>query len=55
MKSFEEVDALDTSDDLFMEDLDEQAQQEWAMKISNYANMALLALKVSFEIIVVVM
>ncbi|CAM8895541.1 unnamed protein product [Rhodiola kirilowii] len=46
LKSFEEVDALDTSENIYLEDLDEQVQQEWAMKISNYANMSLLALKI---------
>uniref|UniRef100_A0A7N0T9A8 Cation efflux protein transmembrane domain-containing protein n=1 Tax=Kalanchoe fedtschenkoi TaxID=63787 RepID=A0A7N0T9A8_KALFE len=46
LKSFEEVDALDTFDKICPEELEEQTQQEWAMKISNYANMALLALKI---------
>ncbi|KAJ4724100.1 Metal tolerance protein [Melia azedarach] len=46
LKSFEEVDALVESDCLSGEDLEEQAQHERAMKISNYANIVLLACKV---------
>lgn len=46
LKSFEEVDCLMTSNCIDEEDLEEQTQQEWAMKISNYANMVLLAFKV---------
>lgn len=47
LKSFEEVDALVESDCLSGEDLEEQAQHERAMKISNYANIVLLACKVN--------
>ncbi|KAK3204986.1 hypothetical protein Dsin_019032 [Dipteronia sinensis] len=47
LKSFEEVDALVDSDSVVDEDdLDEQNQAERAMKISNYANIILLALKI---------
>ncbi|KAK4763602.1 hypothetical protein SAY87_013040 [Trapa incisa] len=46
LKSFEEVDKLVLSDSTDEEDLDEQAQHERAMKISNYANVVLLAFKV---------
>ncbi|GAB4856108.1 Metal tolerance protein 4 [Ancistrocladus abbreviatus] len=45
LKSFEEVDRLMESD-LPVEDEEEQAQQELAMKISNIANIILLALKI---------
>lgn len=50
LKSFEEVDCIEESDSCNSvdEDNQEQAQQEWAMKISNYANVALLILKVYF-------
>lgn len=48
MKSFEEVDSLGTSDCIDEEDSEEQAQQERAMKISNYANVVLLLLKVVY-------
>ncbi|KAE9447570.1 hypothetical protein C3L33_20528, partial [Rhododendron williamsianum] len=44
LKSFEEVDSVLQSDEI-EEDLEEQAQQERAMKISNYANVVLLAFK----------
>lgn len=47
LRSFEEVDSLNTPnvvDEAL--DLEEQRQSEFAMKISNYANIALLALKV---------
>lgn len=47
LKSFEEVDSLLASDEIDEEDLVEQAQQERAMKISNFANVILLAFKVS--------
>nr|ADI24923.1 metal tolerance protein [Carica papaya] len=47
LKSFEEVDALVESNGPIEEDLTEQLQQERAMKISNYANIILLALKVA--------
>ncbi|GFZ18227.1 cation efflux family protein [Actinidia rufa] len=46
LKSFEEVDSLLTSDSIDEEDLEEQAQHELAMTISNYANILLLAFKV---------
>ncbi|KAL2470462.1 putative metal tolerance protein C3 [Abeliophyllum distichum] len=46
LKSFEEVDSLVASDCVYEEDLEEQAQQERAMKISNYANILLLAFKI---------
>ncbi|KAI8526332.1 hypothetical protein RHMOL_Rhmol13G0299700 [Rhododendron molle] len=45
LKSFEEVDSMWQSDEI-EEDLAEQAQQEGAMKISNYANVVLLAFKI---------
>lgn len=48
LKSFEEVDSLGTSDCIDEEDGEEQAQQERAMKISNYANIVLLILKVVY-------
>lgn len=46
LKSFEKVDLVVESDEIEEEDLDEQHQQERAMKISNYANILLLALKI---------
>ncbi|CAA2987717.1 metal tolerance protein 4-like [Olea europaea var. sylvestris] len=46
LKSFEEVDSLVASDSVYEEDLEEQAQHERAMKISNYANILLLAFKI---------
>ncbi|KVH90890.1 Cation efflux protein [Cynara cardunculus var. scolymus] len=46
LKSFEEVDAIVSSEGIDEEDLDEQLQQERAMKISNYANILLLAIKI---------
>lgn len=46
LKSFEEVDAVVESDDIVEDDREELAQQERAMKISNYANIVLLILKV---------
>ncbi|KAJ1422965.1 Cation efflux protein [Sesbania bispinosa] len=46
LKSFEEVDTVVTSDCIVEEDKEEQALQERAMKISNYANIALLILKI---------
>ncbi|XP_071712392.1 metal tolerance protein 4-like [Rutidosis leptorrhynchoides] len=46
LKSFEEVDAVVSSDYVDDEDLEEQMQQERAMKISNYANILLLAFKI---------
>lgn len=46
LKSFEEVDAVVESDGIIEEDKEELAQQERAMKISNYANIVLLILKV---------
>ncbi|XP_057420732.1 metal tolerance protein 3-like [Lotus japonicus] len=48
LKSFEEVDSMEESEfdsSIVEEESGEQAQQERAMKISNYANIALLALK----------
>ncbi|CAL9118808.1 unnamed protein product [Musa textilis] len=47
LRSFEEVDSLNTPnvvDEAL--DLEEQRQSEFAMKISNYANIVLLALKI---------
>lgn len=46
LKSFEEVDRLVGSDGIDEEDLEEQGQHERAMRISNYANIVLLAFKV---------
>ncbi|XP_019224128.1 PREDICTED: metal tolerance protein 4-like isoform X2 [Nicotiana attenuata] len=46
LKSFEEVDSIVASNCIDAEDLEEQAQHERAMKISNYANVVLLALKI---------
>ncbi|CAD6202795.1 unnamed protein product [Miscanthus lutarioriparius] len=47
LRSFEEVDSLEESNEINEdEELAEQIQSEFAMKISNYANIILLALKV---------
>lgn len=47
LKSFEEVDSLDTPNVIDEElELEEQAQHERAIKISNWANVFLLAFKV---------
>ncbi|KAJ9183113.1 hypothetical protein P3X46_007020 [Hevea brasiliensis] len=46
LKSFEEVDSLDLDDTIDEEDDEEQLQAERAMKISNYANILLLAFKI---------
>ncbi|XP_019419594.1 PREDICTED: metal tolerance protein 4-like isoform X3 [Lupinus angustifolius] len=46
LKSFEEVDSVVLTDGIVEEDSAELAQQERAMKISNYANIVLLILKV---------
>lgn len=46
MRSFEEVDSLESNEINEEEELAEQNQSEFAMKISNYANIVLLALKV---------
>ncbi|CAL4913435.1 unnamed protein product [Urochloa decumbens] len=47
LRSFEEVDSIEESNEINEEDeLAEQNQSEFAMKISNYANIVLLALKV---------
>ncbi|XP_004490736.1 metal tolerance protein 4-like [Cicer arietinum] len=46
LKSFEEVDSIVTSNPIDVDDIEKQAQHERAMKISNYANAALLALKI---------
>ncbi|KAH6814396.1 Cation efflux family protein [Perilla frutescens var. frutescens] len=46
LKSFEEVDSVVASAELDEEDLEEQAQHERAMRISNYANVLLLAFKI---------
>ncbi|KAA0042238.1 metal tolerance protein 4 isoform X2 [Cucumis melo var. makuwa] len=46
LKSFEDVDSLVSSDCIDEEDMEERAQQERAMKISNYANIVLLLLKI---------
>ncbi|KAG6520150.1 hypothetical protein ZIOFF_017184 [Zingiber officinale] len=45
LRSFEEVDSLHTKTIDEDKDLEEQAQSEFSIKISNYANIALLALK----------
>lgn len=50
LKSFEEVDTVMASDSVDEENLEEQAQHERAMRISNYANVALLAFKVVYQI-----
>lgn len=47
LKSFEEVDTVVNSDGVDDENLREQAQHERAMMISNYANIVLLAFKVT--------
>ncbi|KAL1565725.1 Metal tolerance protein 4 [Salvia divinorum] len=46
LKSFEEVDSEVLSEETDEEDLQEQAQNERAMMISNYANILLLAFKI---------
>ncbi|EAZ26130.1 hypothetical protein OsJ_09993 [Oryza sativa Japonica Group] len=47
LRSFEEVDSIEESNVMSEEDdIAEQKQSEFAMKISNYANMILLALKI---------
>ncbi|GER41190.1 cation efflux family protein [Striga asiatica] len=46
LKSFKEVDCVVSSDGLDEEDLEEQSQHERAMRISNYANILLLAFKI---------
>ncbi|CAI8585989.1 unnamed protein product [Vicia faba] len=46
LKSFEEVDSLVMWESVEAEDIEKQAQHERAMKISNYANIILLALKI---------
>ncbi|KAK7290325.1 hypothetical protein RIF29_04653 [Crotalaria pallida] len=46
LQSFEEVDAVVSSDCVAEENNEEQALQERAMKISNYANIVLLILKI---------
>ncbi|KAK7300579.1 hypothetical protein RJT34_11426 [Clitoria ternatea] len=46
LRSFEEVDAIVSLDCNDVDDTEIQAQHERAMKISNYANVALLALKI---------
>lgn len=46
LKSFEEVDSIVESDGL-IEEIHEEAKHERAMKISNYANVVLLAFKVT--------
>ncbi|XP_002531641.2 metal tolerance protein 4 [Ricinus communis] len=46
LKSFQEVDSLDTDEDAILEEENaEQLQAEMAMKISNFANVLLLGLK----------
>lgn len=51
LKSFEEVDSLDSADVIDEEQhLLEQAQHERAMHISNWANVLLLAFKVKFHL-----
>jgi hypothetical protein len=52
LRSFEEVDSIEESNVINEEDdLKEQNQSEFAMKISNYANIILLALKVGFSLL----
>ncbi|XP_004253139.1 metal tolerance protein 4-like [Solanum lycopersicum] len=46
LKSFEEVDIAVTSDEIDEDDLEEEAQHERAMTVSNGANIILLALKI---------
>jgi hypothetical protein len=47
LQSFEEVDSMTFGNEIDEEkDLTEQKQSEFAMRISNYANIVLLALKV---------
>ncbi|XP_055819010.1 metal tolerance protein 4-like [Solanum dulcamara] len=46
LKSFEEVDSIVASSFIDDEDHEEESQDERAMKISNYANVLLLALKI---------
>ena len=47
LKSFEEVDSLEAFECILEDDNNEdEVQQERAIKISNYANVALLILKV---------
>lgn len=47
LQSFEEVDSMNLGNEIDEAgDLAEQKQSEFAMRISNYANIALLALKV---------
>ncbi|BBG99652.1 Cation efflux family protein [Prunus dulcis] len=46
LQSFEEVDSIVQADCIDEEDLEERAQHERAMKISNYANVLLLGLKI---------
>lgn len=48
LKSFEEVDTVMASDCVDEENPEEQSQHESAMRISNYANVALLAFKVVY-------
>ncbi|XP_021689350.2 metal tolerance protein 4-like [Hevea brasiliensis] len=49
LESFEEVDSLESDDTVHEEDDDEQLQAERAMRISNYANIPLLAFKVQSQ------
>ena len=50
LRSFEEVDSIEESNVISEEEeLMEQRQSEFAMKISNYANVVLLALKVGIS------
>lgn len=46
LRSFEEVDSLHNNAVDESLELEEQSRSEFAMKISNYANISLLALKV---------
>ncbi|KDP44316.1 hypothetical protein JCGZ_19183 [Jatropha curcas] len=46
LKSFEEVDSLEVDGIVDEEDDEEHRQAEWAMRISNYANILLLAIKI---------
>jgi hypothetical protein len=54
LRSFEEVDSIEESNVISEEEeLMEQRQSEFAMKISNYANILLLALKVGISLFLV--
>lgn len=50
LRSFEEVDLLDGAASDVVDDLEEEMNNEFAMKVSNYANILLLVLKVSLHL-----